>query len=243
MMKTTERIPQNEEADSESPRSEARTRRTPGGLALLAVAVGALVAIGATLDVELVRSWVAAQGSWAPVAFVMIGMTLAALCVPMDLLAIVAGLLFDFVFGLVLIALASYLGQCLAYFVARWLFRERFARLLASRPRLRIVERAIELRGALLLFLMRLAPIPAGPMSYLVGASRMPFGSFALANLGLIPVSFFSLLIARGLLQAGAEGGPDVWSLVGAGCAIAALFTVGALVRRLLSRVERGASI
>lgn len=213
---------------------EPSAKTAPGGLGFIALAVGALVAIGATIDVALVREWVAAQGSWAPVAFVMIGMTLAALCVPMDLMALVAGLLFDFAIGLLLIASASYLGQCLAYLFARWLFRERFARFLAARPRLRIVERAIALRGALLLFLIRLAPIPAGPMSYLVGASKMPFTSFALANLGLIPVSFISLLIARGLLQAGAEGGIDLVSLGAAAFALGALAAVGVFVRRLM---------
>lgn len=213
---------------------ERKAKRGQAGLSLLALAIGAVIAIGAKMDVELIREWVAAQGSWAPVAFVMIGMTLAALCVPMDLMAFVAGLLFDFAFGLLLIASASYLGQCLAYLFARWLFPDHFARFLEARPRLRIVERAIELRGALLLFLTRLAPIPAGPMSYLVGASRMPFGSFALANLGLIPVSFISLLIARGLLQAGSEGQVDGWLFVGAGLAIAGLSAAGYVVRRLM---------
>ena len=213
---------------------EAKAASRPMALALLALVIGALVAIGATLDVEIVRAWVASQGSWAPVAFVMIGMTLAALCVPMDLMALVAGLLFDFAFGLLLIASASYLGQCLAYLFARWLFRERFARFLDERPRLRIVEKAIELRGALLLFLIRLAPVPAGPMSYLVGASRMPFTSFALANLGLIPVSFLSLVIARGLIEAGSGRGVDAWLFIGAGIAIGGLTAAGLLVRRLV---------
>src|SRR5690606_30239156 len=112
---------------------------------------------------EQVQAWVAAQGPLAPVVFVLIGAILALLCVPLDVICILGGVLFDFVLGLVCVTIANYLGQCLAYLVARLMLEESLGRFLAVRPRLKLVERAIAAKGAFLLFLIRLAPIPAAP--------------------------------------------------------------------------------
>jgi uncharacterized membrane protein YdjX (TVP38/TMEM64 family) len=207
-----------------------------------AIAVGfgvaILVAIGSSLEIAAIQAWVSAQGPLAPVVFILVGAILSLLCVPLDVLCIVGGVLFDFAAGLVCVTVANYLGQCLAYGVARLMLRESLGRFLSLRPRLKLVERAIAARGAFLLFLLRLAPVPAAPTSYLVGATRMPFSSFAVANLGLIPVTFLSLTISRSLLTAGDGGGMDVWMVIGIVIAIVALAFATVVVKRALVAVS-----
>jgi uncharacterized membrane protein YdjX (TVP38/TMEM64 family) len=200
--------------------------------------VAVLVALGSTLEIAAVQTWVAEQGPLAPVVFILIGAILSLLCVPLDVICIVGGVLFDFAAGLVCVTVANYLGQCLAYLVARVMLRESLGRFLSVRPRLKLVERAIAARGAFLLFLIRLAPIPAAPTSYLVGATRMPFSSFAVANLGLVPVSFLSLSISRSLLTAGEGSGMNVWVLVGIAMAAIALVYATIVVKRSLLAVS-----
>src|SRR5690606_12981980 len=128
-----------------------------------------------------------------------------------------------------------YLGQCLAYLVARVMLRDSLGRFLSVRPRLKLVERALVARGAFLLFLIRLAPIPAAPTSYLVGATRMPFHSFAVANLGFLPVSFLSLSVSRTLLLSGRDEGVDPWVVVGVAVAVIALVVASVVVKRSLA--------
>ncbi len=213
-----------------------RGRATPLRVAFLGFGIAALVGLGSFVELEQVQAWVAAQGPLAPVVFVLIGAILALLCVPLDVICILGGVLFDFVLGLVCVTIANYLGQCLAYLVARLMLEESLGRFLAVRPRLKLVERAIAAKGAFLLFLIRLAPIPAAPTSYLVGATRMPFSSFAVANLGLVPVSFLSLTISRSVLVSGG-GGVDGWVIAGIAIAAAALVYATIVVKRSLLAV------
>jgi uncharacterized membrane protein YdjX (TVP38/TMEM64 family) len=200
--------------------------------------VAILVAIGSSLEIATIQAWVNAQGPLAPVVFILLGAILSLLCVPLDVLCILGGVLFDFVAGLVCVTLANYLGQCLAYGVARLMLRDSLGRFLSIRPRLKLVERAIAARGAFLLFLLRLAPVPAAPTSYLVGAIRMPFSSFAVANLGLVPVTFLSLTISRSILTAGDGSGIDPWTMIAVVMAIVALAFATVVVKRTLVAVS-----
>jgi uncharacterized membrane protein YdjX (TVP38/TMEM64 family) len=226
-----------ESSDPEAPVTRGR-RASNARAVVLGFGVAVLVALGSTFEIAAVQTWVADQGPLAPVVFILVGAILSLLCVPLDVICILGGVLFDFAAGLVCVTVANYLGQCLAYLVARAMLRESLGRFLSVRPRLKLVERAIAARGAFLLFLMRLAPIPAAPTSYLVGATRMPFSSFAVANLGLLPVSFLSLSISRSLLTAGEGSGMDVWVIVGIVVAAFALVYATIVVKRSLLAVS-----
>ena len=227
-------------ADDLAKGAEAPERRTgrAARLALFGAGAAALVAVGTSVEISSIQAWVAAQGPLAPIAFILIGAILSLVCVPLDVLAVVGGVLFDFVAGLLCVTIASSLGQCLAYAVARATMHERVGTFLAVRPRLKLVERALAARGAFLLFLIRLAPIPAAPTSYLVGATRMPFSSFAIANLGLVPVSFLSLSLSRSLLTAGEGAAMDPLLIAGIVMAAIALVVASVLVKRSLRAIS-----
>jgi len=87
------------------------------------------------------------------------------------------------------------LSQTIVFLVSRHLLRHRVERWLAHKPKMRLLNRAIEMKGAQLLFLIRMAPIPASPVTYLVGVSSMRFDKFLAATTGLLPVAFASMYL------------------------------------------------
>ncbi|MEQ5858174.1 FAD-dependent oxidoreductase [Halomonas sp. EF61] len=166
-------------------------------LALIAVAVVAFFVTGAneafTLDAIKAQQaqfqqwfhedpWTVAGGFFA------VYIVMAALSLPgAGLLTLLAGALFGFWIGLVLVSFASSLGATLAAVIARTLLREtletRFSRQLAR------INGGIEREGAFYLFTLRLIPIfPFFVINLVVGLTRMRLSTFYwVSQLGMLP--------------------------------------------------------
>jgi uncharacterized membrane protein YdjX (TVP38/TMEM64 family) len=108
--------------------------------------------------VAAVRAWVAGLGVWGPLAFGLIYIVAVVAMLPASLLTLAAGATFGLVVGTITVTLAANIGAALALLIGRYLARARVERLLASRPRLAAVDRAIEEGGWKVVALLRLSP-------------------------------------------------------------------------------------
>jgi len=114
---------------------------------------------------------------------------------PAALMSILAGAAWPHLGGLAGFAVAlpaATLAACASFIIARYFFSGRFRAWLLGRPRLHAVERAVNQKGAALVFLLRLSPmLPFPVLNYIFGLTLIPFHKYALATaVGLIPITF-----------------------------------------------------
>lgn len=111
--------------------------------------------------------------------------------IPRPAIGVLAGLTLGLAaFPLALVA--SVAGALIAFIFARYLFRERFVRIMSRHPKARVLTDAIDAEGWRLLFLLRLAsPIPAPISNYAFGLSSIRLWPYALATaVGIAPQLF-----------------------------------------------------
>ncbi|WP_309400564.1 TVP38/TMEM64 family protein [Cerasicoccus maritimus] len=177
---------------------QPKSRPTRTTIVRILTAVAVILVILLLLDklaplLPQAEKWIEAQGIWAPVFYILLVVLLTLICFPMDVLFIAAGMIFGLRWGALYLVIATMLSQAIIFLVSRHLLRAKVERWMRNKPKMQAINRAIELRGARLLFLIRMAPVPASPISYLMGVSKMRFDHFLIATLGIIPVSFASM--------------------------------------------------
>jgi len=167
----------------------ANRRNTLVFVAAALVLLLALLAAGGEIrhHVAAIEAWIAALGPWALVGFVAFYVAATCLLVPESVLSIMAGVLFGLAWGFAAASLAVLLAAALQYGLARLLLRERIERLLAGRPLLASIERAVKRGEFRLQLLLRLAPLNPATISYLLGAAGVRFPGFMLACLAIAP--------------------------------------------------------
>lgn len=103
------------------------------------------------------------------------------------LLTLLAGALFGFGWGLLLVSFASTLGATLAFLIARRLLRDTIAR--RFRRQLAALDRGIERDGAFYLFTLRLVPVfPFFVINLAMGVTRLPTRTYYwVSQLGMLP--------------------------------------------------------
>ena len=168
-------------------------------MTLLRVLIGIAVIVALILTgreivhfIPHAEKWIQAQGIWAPVYYIAIVCALTALCVPLDLMLIAAGVIFPLGEGFIIITLALVISQSNIFWLSRLFLHGYVQRWIARKPKLQLIEKALTRQGIKLCILIRMAPIPASPCSYLMGASKLGYGQFLIGTLGLLPLGFVS---------------------------------------------------
>ena len=128
-------------------------------------------------------AWADAHSILAPVAFVAAYLLLGFFGLPgSTALNLMAGLLFDFVQGLLLVVLASTLASSLAFFSFRYLFRDYV--LSKVRGRFSNIEEGLRREGAYFIFAMRLVPlVPYSATNLILAVSPVPFVTYLWVSL------------------------------------------------------------
>lgn len=229
-------------------------RPTPSGVTVRRVLIGLAVVIALvwagdriTPHLPAAEGWIREQGAWAPACYIALVCLLSLVCFPLDVLFIAAGMIFGLWWGTLYLFIATMLSQGIVFLASRHLLRDRVDRWAVRRPSMQILNRAIEKRGAHLLFLIRMAPVPASPVSYLMGASTMPFRSFLLASTGLLPVAFASMYFGYAAIHAARSaanpkhvfGVADLGLYLGVAAAITIVAVIGHTARRALRQAEQ----
>jgi len=145
-------------------------------------------------DIEAVETWIAGHGVWGWVAFVGMVVLFTSMFVPDILLAVVAGSVFGIGWGTVLTFVGVVLTAVLNFLIARTLLRSRIEKMLEKHPKLRAIQRAAKNEGLRLQLLLRLAPLNAVSVSYVLGASGVRFSTFLLATVVVFVEVYFGYL-------------------------------------------------
>lgn len=96
-------------------------------------------------------------------------------------LTLLAGAIFGFGWGLLLVSFASTIGATMAMVLARWLFREQVERSFARQ--LKVINRGVEKEGALYLFTLRLVPaFPFFAINLVMALTRMSVPVFFIVS-------------------------------------------------------------
>ena len=137
--------------------------------------------LGAYLTLESIKAeqqrlteLLEANPSQFGVGFFVIYVAVTALSIPgAAAMTLVAGAIFGFGWGLLLVSFASSIGATLAMVLARWLFKEQVEQ--RFRKQLETINRGIEKEGAFYLFTLRLVPIfPFFAINLAMALTRMP---------------------------------------------------------------------
>lgn len=136
---------------------------------------------------ERIRSFMLAQGMWAPAIYLLVyGQPLVPL--PASVMTVAAGLAFGPVWGTLVAACGATMRACGQFLIARALGREAAAALL--RGRAAKLDEKIRANGFAAVFLIRLIPsfLPFDVQNYALGCSTVGFSPYVLGTfLGLLP--------------------------------------------------------
>lgn len=134
-------------------------------------------------------------GVLGPVVFVVVYSALTAFFFPSNVLGLAAGALFEFWYGIVVMAFATVAGSTVMFIAARCMMKKRVEAMLESHPKLLAIDEAVSREGFKLMFLLRLSPVPFAPLSYVLGSSRVRFLPYLLASVGMflstIPIVYY----------------------------------------------------
>jgi uncharacterized membrane protein YdjX (TVP38/TMEM64 family) len=169
-------------------------KRATSRTALLYLAVGALLIVAAIVagreieqHVDTIETWIARIGPWGIVAFIGLFVVTTSLLVPDTVLCLIAGALFGLYWGVPAVLAGNLLAAALQFALAHKLLRARIQRMLAKRPSLAAIERAVHRNAFRLQVLVRLTPLNPATISYLLGAAGVRFAGFIVAALASSP--------------------------------------------------------
>jgi uncharacterized membrane protein YdjX (TVP38/TMEM64 family) len=161
-----------------------------GRIALVVAAVALLVVLGRQAGAYVPRfaGWVDTLGFWGPAVFVAGYAAAVVAFVPGSLLTLAAGAIFGLLEGTIYVFAAATLGAALAFLVSRHLARSAVEHRLEGNERFAAIDRAVGAQGRKIVFLLRLSPaFPFNLLNYALGLTRVRFGDYVLASLGMIP--------------------------------------------------------
>lgn len=175
----------------------------------------------------------------------------AVLLGPAWLLALVAGLAFGLVKGILVVWVAATIAAAAAFLIARYLARSRVEKVARKNENFEAVDRAIAKNGGKVVLLLRISPFfPYTIANYLYGLTAVRFVPYVLATAaGILPMVAIYVSIGaagREAVEAASGGGPGSaaeWIVFAAGVACtviaAVIITRGARRELQIMRLER----
>ena len=218
------------------------TRAVPWPAIITALVVAGLVAAWLLLPLQdylaVATTRIAALGPWGPVAYALAYALALVALVPGGPLSIGAGLVFG-AWGVPVVLVGATAGAGLAFLVSRHLLRERVRRMIARRPTLAAVDRAVGEEGWRIVGLLRLSPlVPFNLQNYFFGVTPIAFWPYLLATFaGIAPGAVLYVYLGIIGREAGADAGPLKWAFVAAGlvATVAVAVLVGRKARAVLA--------
>lgn len=219
--------------------------RIPALVLALVVAAALAPRLGGALF-DFAR-WVDGLGFWGPVLFIVGYVVVTVALVPASILTMAAGAIFGLGKGLLLVLIGAFIGGALSFWLARGVAQRPIQKLLAERPGIGRVERAVSVRGRKVIFLLRLSPVmPFGLLNYVCGLTSVRFRDFMIGHLGIFPGTLLYIYYGTvlGSLAAVASGGIErgagYWLVLGLGLVATGVATwqITRIARRALSEEE-----
>lgn len=155
------------------------------GLFVLAQTTGLL---DAAHDRKAIHAWLESHPDLAPALYVALSTFLPLILIPRSFLMLSGGLIFGWM-GVVYSLTAVFLGDCIAFWTARWLARPLFERLIRGTRARRALAR-VRREGFWAVLLMAMTPVmPTYLINYGSGLAGIRYRSFAPGSvLGILPL-------------------------------------------------------
>jgi uncharacterized membrane protein YdjX (TVP38/TMEM64 family) len=201
--------------DHEHATAAARSRSWPKLLAVaVIIAAGILAArqFGAfellSLDnIDRLDAWFRGFGIWAPVVFLVVWIAACVFFMPGLPVTIVGALIFGPIKGTMLSAVGSTLGATAAFLVGRYAARRTVERLLASNPRLQVIDDGVKTHGWRMLMVTRLVPLfPFNAQNYVYGLTPIGLPTYMLVSFVCMLPACIAFNFAAGSIRAGQFG-------------------------------------
>ncbi|CAO4174203.1 TVP38/TMEM64 family protein [Methylorubrum populi] len=214
-----------------------------GTWAVTALAAALAVGVWFLLPVE---EWLRAFSAWANglgpyglLAFGLLFFVATLLVVPGTPLTIAGAVAFGWAV-MPVVLLAATLGSWLAFFAARYLFRDRVRALIERRPAFKATVEAVGDGGWRLLTLMRLSPfVPFNAQNYALGVTEVGTPAYLISTvIGMLPGTVVCVYLGAIGRRAGGDE-PTHWITLGLGL-VATVAVVELTRRRVRAKLEAG---
>lgn len=220
---------------------------TMQAMSVLRLIAGAVLIAGVVLGVVFLGNRLSpfldqARGMGASGAVLIVLLYIAAcvLMLPGAILTLAAGAVFGVWGALPIVSAGATLGACAAFLVGRFIARNWIARLLAGRPKLAAIDRAVGDKGFTIVLLTRLSPVfPFNLQNYAYALTRIPFWKYALATwLGMLPGALMYVYIGSVFGQAvRGEKTATEWAFYAIGLVASVLAAI------IIARIARNALV
>jgi len=171
----------------------------------------AIIVVGHAIEhhIHAIETWIAELGPWGLLAFIGLFIVTTSFLVPDTVLCIIAGALFGLYWGVAAVLAGSLLAAAMQFALSHKLLRSRIQRMLAARPALAAIQRAVARDEFRLQVLVRLTPLNPATISYLLGAAGFRFSWFLIACLALTPNLMIEVYCGQVGKQAAMLAGSD----------------------------------
>ena len=159
-------------------------------IGLIAVGVALVILLGRQSGayVPQFAAWVGTLGVWGPIVFIAGYAIATVVFIPGSVLTLAAGAIFGLLKGIIIAFTAAVAGSTLAFLVSRHIARDAIERRLADNPRFSAIDRAVNVQGRKIVFLLRLSPVfPFNLLNYALGLTNVRFVDYMVASLGMLP--------------------------------------------------------
>jgi uncharacterized membrane protein YdjX (TVP38/TMEM64 family) len=158
------------------------------------LAVGLLIVVAIVVGgreikhhINAIESWIANLGPWGVLTFIGLFVLATSFLLPDTVLCIIAGALFGLFWGVAAVLAGNVLAAAMQFAISHKLLRARIQRMLAAKPSLAAIQRAVRRDEFRLQVLLRLTPLNPATISYLLGAAGVRFSGFMIACLATTP--------------------------------------------------------
>lgn len=133
--------------------------------------------------------WIDGLGIWGVGIFILSYIITTILLIPGSLLTLGAGVIFDVIYGSIIVSIASTLGATLAFLIGRYFLRAWVNKQIATRPKFKAIDDAVGKDGGKIVLLTRLSPIfPFIFLNYAFAVTKVSLRDYVLASwMGMIP--------------------------------------------------------
>ncbi|MEQ1878201.1 MAG: TVP38/TMEM64 family protein [Bdellovibrionia bacterium] len=177
-------------------------------LAIVAAVLLLCKSLGAGEWITGLRDWIESLGVPGIFAFMAVYILGVVAVLPGTALTLIAATLFGPVLGIVIVSIASTIGACIAFLIARHFAADTVGRWLNKSEKFRRLDRLTATHGDIMVAVTRLVPIlPYNLLNYAFGLTHVPFWTYLFWSwVCMLPATAINVLSMDAVATAVSEG-------------------------------------
>ncbi|ALP52425.1 hypothetical protein Tel_04295 [Candidatus Tenderia electrophaga] len=217
-----------------------KTLIVPGGLILAIFILGRIVDLQSYFETAQQWSW--RLGAWGPVAFGALYIVAMLFLLPGTPFTILAALLFGTLWGYVTMLSATTIAATVAFFMSRYVAKDRLEKQLSGLDDYHKVRRWVETNHWLAIPFLRVMPMfPFAINNYVLGLTNIPFWIYMIASMAIfVPMTGVMIFGAQSLYRA-MVAGEVAWGMIGGAVAAGlVILLLGMTGKKVFMRDDQG---